>query len=163
VRCCATWAWTHAFKPAIKLGTAARGSRVRFVPRFRKGLFQQATESYAILKSFYEAPFRSDLASNRVLSGRPAVSKKFAGKIYAVKPRVGARYRRPELAHDGYMTANITRAVAYVRVSMARDDAISPELQMAAITQHCRRCGYQLATVLEDFDLSGWGLARTPV
>jgi site-specific DNA recombinase len=53
------------------------------------------------------------------------------------------------------MTADNTRAVAYVRVSMARDGGISPELQMAAITQHCRRCGYQLATVLEDLDLSG--------
>jgi hypothetical protein len=47
------------------------------------------------------------------------------------------------------------RAVAYIRVSMAREGMISPELQMAAISEHCKRRGYRIVEVLEDLDLSG--------
>jgi DNA invertase Pin-like site-specific DNA recombinase len=47
------------------------------------------------------------------------------------------------------------RAVAYVRVSMARTGMISPELQMAAINEYCRRLKYQIVEVMEDLDLSG--------
>jgi DNA invertase Pin-like site-specific DNA recombinase len=38
---------------------------------------------------------------------------------------------------------------------MARQGMISPELQMAAISEHCTRRGYRLVEVLEDLDLSG--------
>lgn len=47
------------------------------------------------------------------------------------------------------------RAVAYVRVSQARVGMISPELQLTAITSHCRQRGYELTATLEDLDLSG--------
>jgi site-specific DNA recombinase len=47
------------------------------------------------------------------------------------------------------------RAVAYIRVSMARQGMISPELQMAAISEHCKRRQYRVIEVLEDLDLSG--------
>ena len=48
-----------------------------------------------------------------------------------------------------------TRAVAYVRVSQARDEGISPELQLRAITDYCRRRGYQVTETLQDLDLTG--------
>jgi DNA invertase Pin-like site-specific DNA recombinase len=47
------------------------------------------------------------------------------------------------------------RAVAYVRVSMAREDMISPELQMLAVSDYCKRRGYTIVRTLEDLDLSG--------
>jgi DNA invertase Pin-like site-specific DNA recombinase len=47
------------------------------------------------------------------------------------------------------------RAVAYVRVSMTRQGMISPELQIGAISEHCKRRGYKIIEVLEDLDLSG--------
>jgi site-specific DNA recombinase len=47
------------------------------------------------------------------------------------------------------------RAVAYVRVSQAREGMISPELQMAAVSEYSARRGYRIVAVLEDLDLSG--------
>lgn len=47
------------------------------------------------------------------------------------------------------------RAVAYVRVSQARDGMISPELQLRAIEEYCRRRGYLITETLQDLDLSG--------
>ena len=47
------------------------------------------------------------------------------------------------------------RAVAYVRVSQAREGMVSPELQLTAIQAHCAQRGYQLTATLEDLDLSG--------
>jgi DNA invertase Pin-like site-specific DNA recombinase len=47
------------------------------------------------------------------------------------------------------------RAIAYVRVSTAREDMISPELQLTAIRDHCARAGYQLVETIQDLDLSG--------
>lgn len=47
------------------------------------------------------------------------------------------------------------RAVAYVRVSKERDDMVSPELQVQAITDHCARRGYVLVETLTDLDLTG--------
>ena len=55
---------------------------------------------------------------------------------------------------DGVSTGT-NRAVAYVRVSMLREEAISPELQLAAIRDWCRRNGYEVVRVIEDLDLSG--------
>jgi DNA invertase Pin-like site-specific DNA recombinase len=50
---------------------------------------------------------------------------------------------------------NPIRAVAYIRVSQARDGMISPELQLRAIEQYCERRGYQITETLQDLDLSG--------
>ncbi|WP_448620058.1 recombinase family protein [Geodermatophilus sp. URMC 65] len=50
---------------------------------------------------------------------------------------------------------NPIRAVAYVRVSQARDGTISPELQLRAIEEHCRQRGYLVTETLQDLDLSG--------
>jgi site-specific DNA recombinase len=47
------------------------------------------------------------------------------------------------------------RAVAYIRVSQAREDMISPELQILAITDYCKRRGYNIVRTIEDLDLSG--------
>lgn len=47
------------------------------------------------------------------------------------------------------------RAVAYVRVSLEREGMISPQLQMFAIEDYCKRRGYIIVKVLEDLDLSG--------
>lgn len=47
------------------------------------------------------------------------------------------------------------RAIAYIRVSTAREDMVSPELQMTAIEDHCARMGYRLIETIQDLDLSG--------
>lgn len=48
------------------------------------------------------------------------------------------------------------RAIAYIRVSTARDDMISPELQRTAIEDYCARRGYRLiGEPIEDLDMSG--------
>lgn len=50
------------------------------------------------------------------------------------------------------------RAVAYVRVSDEGgrgEDLMSPQIQLAAIRDHCQRRGYELIRVLEDIDMSG--------
>lgn len=54
------------------------------------------------------------------------------------------------------------RAVAYVRVSQARQGMVSPELQLRAITDYCQRRGYQITETLQDLDLSGrfWRLRQ---
>lgn len=51
------------------------------------------------------------------------------------------------------------RAVAYIRVSTAREGMISPELQLNAIEQYCRQMDYEIKETLEDLDKSGrlWG------
>ncbi|MFF0860928.1 recombinase family protein [Nonomuraea sp. NPDC003560] len=53
--------------------------------------------------------------------------------------------------------------VGYVRVSMAREEMISPELQTAAIEDYCRRKGYHLGEVIEDLDKSGRNFARAGI
>jgi site-specific DNA recombinase len=47
------------------------------------------------------------------------------------------------------------RVVAYVRVSQEREEMISPELQMIAITDFCARFGYVIVATLTDLDLNG--------
>ncbi|MDI2019736.1 recombinase family protein [Paenarthrobacter nicotinovorans] len=47
------------------------------------------------------------------------------------------------------------RAVAYIRVSKERDGMISPELQLAAIEQHCERSGYEIVETISDLDMTG--------
>ncbi len=42
------------------------------------------------------------------------------------------------------------RVVAYVRVSMEREDIISPELQLIAITDYCKRHGYTIVQTMQD-------------
>lgn len=45
--------------------------------------------------------------------------------------------------------------MAYIRVSKEREEGISPEIQLAAITDYCRGRGYQLVETLTDLDLTG--------
>lgn len=50
------------------------------------------------------------------------------------------------------------RVVAYIRVSDEGgrgDDLMSPQIQLAAIRDHCQRRGYEIVRVLEDIDMSG--------
>ena len=50
------------------------------------------------------------------------------------------------------------RAIGYIRVSREGgrgDELMSPDIQLAAIREHCRRNGYELAEVLEDIDRTG--------
>jgi DNA invertase Pin-like site-specific DNA recombinase len=47
------------------------------------------------------------------------------------------------------------RALAIIRVSKEREAMIAPEIQLAAIEQHCRQRGYHLAGRLEGIDESG--------
>lgn len=47
------------------------------------------------------------------------------------------------------------RAVAYVRVSLEREDMISPQLQMKAISEYCALREYEVVRVIQDLDLSG--------
>lgn len=55
------------------------------------------------------------------------------------------------------------RALGYVRVSTAREDMISPELQASAIRDHCARHGYDLVEIHADLDQSGRSFARAEV
>ena len=64
---------------------------------------------------------------------------------------------------DPAMSAQTARAVGYVRVSMAREEMISPELQRAAILEHCGRRGYRLLEVIEDLDATGRNFARAGI
>ena len=55
------------------------------------------------------------------------------------------------------------RAIGYVRVSMAREEMVSPELQRAAIEGYCDQRGYVLADVIEELDVTGRNFARRGV
>ncbi|MEV5711242.1 recombinase family protein [Actinoallomurus sp. NPDC052274] len=55
------------------------------------------------------------------------------------------------------------RVVGYVRVSTAREEMISPELQRAAIEDYCRRRGYILDEIIEDLDATGRNFTRKGV
>jgi DNA invertase Pin-like site-specific DNA recombinase len=55
------------------------------------------------------------------------------------------------------------RVVGYVRVSTAREEMISPEIQRQAIEDHCARKGYALEEVIEDLDATGRNFARAGV
>lgn len=55
------------------------------------------------------------------------------------------------------------RALGYVRVSTAREDMISPDLQERAIRDYCDRAGYRLVDVAADLDQSGRSFARAEV
>jgi site-specific DNA recombinase len=58
--------------------------------------------------------------------------------------------RRVDAGFDGPL-----RVVAYIRVSQEREEMISPELQMVAITNYCARAGYIIVATLTDLDLTG--------
>jgi site-specific DNA recombinase len=55
------------------------------------------------------------------------------------------------------------RALGYVRVSTAREEMIAPELQAAAIREHCTRNGYRLVDIRSDLDQTGRNFARAEV
>lgn len=57
----------------------------------------------------------------------------------------------------------VVRAVAYVRVSLEREDMISPELQMKAVSEYCALRDYEIVRVIEDLDLSGRFWKTRPV
>jgi site-specific DNA recombinase len=52
-------------------------------------------------------------------------------------------------------STTLRRAVAYVRVSKERDDMISPELQMRAISMFATQEGFEIVKRVEDLDLTG--------
>ena len=54
-------------------------------------------------------------------------------------------------------------AVGYVRVSQAREEMLSPDLQRAAITAWAKSNGRRITGWLEDLDLSGRGFARRKI
>jgi len=56
--------------------------------------------------------------------------------------------------------AEAPRVIGYIRVSTAREEMISPELQRQAIEDYCTRKGYILAEVIEDLDATGRNFAR---
>jgi DNA invertase Pin-like site-specific DNA recombinase len=53
--------------------------------------------------------------------------------------------------------------IGYVRVSQAREEMISPELQRTAIEDFCHRRGYVLADIVEDLDATGRNFARAGI
>lgn len=55
------------------------------------------------------------------------------------------------------------RAIGYVRVSLEREEMLSPEIQRAAIEAHAARNGYTLGDVIEDLDRTGRNFARAGV
>ncbi|MGW0805243.1 recombinase family protein [Nonomuraea sp. NPDC002799] len=55
---------------------------------------------------------------------------------------------------------NAPAVIGYVRVSMAREEMISPELQTAAIEDYCARKKYHLDEVIPDLDATGRNFAR---
>lgn len=55
------------------------------------------------------------------------------------------------------------RVIGYIRVSTAREEMISPELQRQAIEDHCARRGYLLDDVIEDLDATGRNFARAGI
>jgi DNA invertase Pin-like site-specific DNA recombinase len=54
-------------------------------------------------------------------------------------------------------------AVGYVRVSLAREEMVSPEIQRTASEQRAARDGYYIAKWIEELDASGRGFARKGV
>lgn len=57
----------------------------------------------------------------------------------------------------------LTPAVGYVRVSMAREEMVSPELQRAAIEDKAARDGAEIREWIEELDVSGRGFGREGV
>lgn len=55
------------------------------------------------------------------------------------------------------------RAIGYVRVSKAREEMISPELQITAITDYCQRNGAALVAIITDLDTTGRNFARAGI
>lgn len=61
------------------------------------------------------------------------------------------------------MTAGPSRAIGYVRVSKAREEMISPELQTTAISDYCERSKCVLIDVTQDLDATGRNFARSGI
>jgi site-specific DNA recombinase len=55
------------------------------------------------------------------------------------------------------------KAIGYIRVSLAREEMISPEIQESAIRQWCRTNNRQLIDVIADLDRTGTNFARQGV
>jgi site-specific DNA recombinase len=80
--------------------------------------------------------------------------------VHATQAGVAEEVARPRVARCRAVNSLTSqrgslRAVAYVRVSLEREGMISPQLQMFAIEDYCKRRGYIIVKVLEDLDLSG--------
>ena len=54
----------------------------------------------------------------------------------------------------------LTPAIGYIRVSMLREEAISPELQRSAIQDWARRTGHRIVDWVEDLDKTGRNFRR---
>lgn len=59
--------------------------------------------------------------------------------------------------------AGLSPAIGYIRVSMAREEMISPELQRAAIEPAAARDGYYIAKWIEELDITGRHFGRKGV
>jgi site-specific DNA recombinase len=58
------------------------------------------------------------------------------------------------------LTADPIPTIGYIRVSMAREEMISPAIQRSAIEEWARRTGRQIVLWIEDLDLSGRNFRR---
>jgi DNA invertase Pin-like site-specific DNA recombinase len=56
--------------------------------------------------------------------------------------------------------AGLTPAIGYIRVSMAREEMISPELQRASILQWAKASGHRIIDWVEDLDKTGRNFRR---
>jgi DNA invertase Pin-like site-specific DNA recombinase len=56
--------------------------------------------------------------------------------------------------------AGLTPAIGYIRVSMAREEMISPELQRASILQWAKASGHRIIDWVEDLDKTGRNFKR---
>lgn len=56
-----------------------------------------------------------------------------------------------------------SKAIGYIRVSKAREEMISPELQHAAISDWCKRANIPLLDTVSDLDATGRNFARAGV
>lgn len=56
--------------------------------------------------------------------------------------------------------SGLTPAIGYIRVSMAREEMISPELQRTAITDWAKRTGHRIIDWVEDLDKTGRNFRR---
>jgi len=61
------------------------------------------------------------------------------------------------------MGAPLLPAIGYIRVSQAREEMVSPELQRTANEQQAARDGYYIAKWIEELDVSGRGFGRKGV
>lgn len=75
-----------------------------------------------------------------------------------ISPPTPARKTPDPMPQDN--SATDVPAIGYIRVSTAREEMISPELQEAAIRDWCRRHGRRLVRIITDLDATGRNFRR---